>query len=486
MSKTLKLAKAEIKEYGAESVFKIASELIEKEMPESIITFCSPKETKVKKRGKGNKGKKLRGIPVVLSDNISTCGIETTCASNILKGYIPPFEGDAERKLKKEGAVLLGKANINEFALPNSVSFLGDTKNPHDNRYSAGPVGGCAAVVSKGIVPIAIASDAGGAARLSAAYCGVVGFRPTYGAISRYGLISYSGSTDQISVLGSCVQDCAKVAKILGGHDKRDTMSLPKKIKFDSEIRKLSKLNKSVFEADDFDDRILNIIKFPISDTKIGIPKEYVESADTDLKDLFCQAVDVFKKAGAKCEICTLDSADYSSEIHEIITSGEASAMLAKYDGTRFGQRLDDDNWHDMVAKTRSLFGEGVQEKIMLGTYLLKSDQIDIYYRALKLRTDVINEFNKLFNEYDLLISPTSLSLPPRSDSSFKRNDIGENLSEKTVVGVNLAGLPAVSVPFRSYKNMPFGIQIIGPPKKDASVLKAAYVFEKKTNGEDF
>ncbi|NLI62356.1 MAG: Asp-tRNA(Asn)/Glu-tRNA(Gln) amidotransferase subunit GatA [Methanosarcinaceae archaeon] len=463
MSETIKSVKEYISKEGAKQAFKRAENVI-KTKPEcenAIITYSNPDFSKVT-----NESGKLYGIPIVISDNISTKDIETTCASNILKGYIPPYKGDAEQKLEAEGAVILGKGNINEFLIPNAPSFIGDVKNPYDDKYTAGPAGGCAVSVLAGSVPVSVASDAYGAVRLSASYTGITGFRPTYGAISRYGLIYNSGSTDQVSILANKVSDCATVANVLGGHDKRDTMSLLDPLDFEKGV---SKARKKIYDSD------------LLEGIKIGIPENFIEGADFEIVKNFEKAIKIFESLGAVCETCWFEAAEFSNEIHEIITAGEASAMLAKYDGTRFGQRIDSDNWHEMVAKTRTLFGKSVQDEIIFGTNLLRSKQIQKYYmKALKLRTDLVEEINSLFKTYDFLISPTTIKIPAVS------KDL-ENwfLTDKSITSINLAGLPAISVPFKKYNGIPTGIQIAGNLKKDSDVLKTAYIFEKKSKGEN-
>ncbi|MDV0446819.1 Glutamyl-tRNA(Gln) amidotransferase subunit A [Methanosarcinaceae archaeon Ag5] len=402
-------------------------------------------------------------VPYIVSDNFSTKGIETTCASQIMKGYVPPFEGFAIDRMTEAGAVLLGKANMMEFGILGAGSAYGPMKNPWDKTKKAGPSGGCTAAVSAGEVPVALSSDAGGILRVSASYCGVYGFRPSYGAVSRFGLIYCSGSMDQIGVAATTVADVAAVMETISGHDNRDTTSLPEKMCY--------KIN---FEAKEK----------PLEGVKIGVPEEYLENVNPDVLKAFNEALSVFEKLGAKVSKCTLPSTKYSMAAHDVIFAGESSAMLAKFDGTRFGPRVAADNWHDMIAKTRGLFGPVVQRRIMLGVHLLTVGQYQDYYvKALKTRTVIVSELEKALNEYDFLVCPTTPNTAPPMGEACSAGCAGEmSAFSPAIAGVDLAGLPAISIPCGFAGKMPVGMQLIGSSFKDADVLKAAEAFEKQTD----
>ncbi|WNY25797.1 amidase family protein [Methanolapillus millepedarum] len=411
----------------------------------------------------GSSESPLFGVPYFVSDNFSTKGIETTCASKIMKGYVPPFDGFAIDRMRETGAVLLGKANMMEFGILGASSAYGPVKNPWDKTKKAGPSGGCAAAVSAGVVPVALSSDAGGILRVSASYCGVYGFRPTYGAVSRFGLIYCTGSMDQISVVATKVADIAAVMETISGHDGRDTTSLPEKVCCKIGAAKSDK---------------------PLEGVKIGVPEEYLKEVDPAVEKVFKDTLSVFEKLGAKVSPCSLPNTRYSMAVHDIIFAGESSAMLAKFDGTRFGPRVPADNWHEMIAKTRGLFGPVVQRRIMLGVHLLTVGQYQDYYmKALKTRTLIVSELEKALAEYDFLVCPTTPKTAPPLGDACSAGCAGEmSAFSPAIAGVDLAGLPAISVPCGFSNQMPVGFQLIGGFLKDADLLKAAEAFEKQTD----
>ncbi|MDY0266072.1 MAG: amidase family protein [Methanimicrococcus sp.] len=401
----------------------------------------------------------LSGVPIVLSDNISLKDIETTCRSQILKGYIPPFDGAAVEKLKNAGAVLIGKTNMAEFGILGAASTCGPVSNPLDKTKKGGP-SGSAAAVSSGIVPAAVCSDAGGLLRVSASYCGTVSFKPSYGAVSRYGLIYYAGSLEQIGVTASTVSDVVAVLDVLSGHDARDTTSLPEKINYSAKIKSGDK---------------------PLTGFKIGIPLEFLEDVDTSVLRTFEESVAVFEKLGAVCEKISLKTASWMQPVHDIIAAGESSAMLSRYDGTRFGPRAKADNWHDMVAQTRALFGPVVQRRIMLGVHLLTTGQYQDYYmKSLQIRTLIVDEFDSVFNNYDLLISPTTNTVAPDLNGVCV-GGCGFELSSYSaaMAGTDLAGLPVATVPCGNIGHLPVGLQMMSGYLMDENVIAAADAFEK-------
>lgn len=404
----------------------------------------------------------LAGVPIAVSDNISTKGVETTCASAILKGYIPPFSGKAVDDLQRAGAVLIGKTNLTEFGMLGAAGAYGPVKNPRDPSKKGGPSGSAAAVAS-GEVPAAVCSDAGGLLRVSASFCGTTAFRPSYGAVSRFGLIYYTGSLDQIGVTATSVSDVVTVLDIISGNDNRDTTSLPEKMDYSAALKSGGK---------------------PLEGCKIGIPEEFLEGVSADVMKTFDEAVTVFEKLGASCTKISLKTAAYMQAVHDILAAGESSAMLAKYDGTRFGQRVDADNWHEMIAKTRALFGPVVERRIMLGVYLLMAGQYNDYYmKSMQTRTLIVEEFESVFKEYDLLISPTTKTVAPDLGGVCGGGcDLELSSYSAAVAGVDLAGLPAASVPCGFVGKLPAGLQLIGGYLQDAAVIAAAEAFEKATD----
>ena len=449
MTKTI----SEFKKAGSQAIAE-SFEKIKKDESGAFITVCEGATA----AGFGP----LAGVPVALSDNISTKGIETTCASKIMKGYIPPFSGKIVDDLEKAGAVIVGKTNMVEFGILGAPSTHGPVKNPRDLSKKGGPSGSAAAVAA-GIVAAAVCSDAGGLLRVSASYCGTIAFKPSYGAVSRFGLIYYTGSFDQIGVTAATVSDVVTVMDVISGHDNRDTTSLPVKTDYSEKIKSGDK---------------------PLLGFSIGIPEEYLKGVGEDVMKTFEDAVETFEKLGATCEKISLKTAIYAQPVHDIIAAGESSAMLAKYDGTRFGPRAEAGNWHEMVAKTRALFGPVVERRIMLGIYLLMAGRYNDYYmKSMQIRTLIIEEFESFFQKYDLLISPTTPFVAPNLGVACS-GGCDEELSSYSaaVAGADLAGLPAATVPCGFVGKLPAGLHIIGGYQKDADVIAAADAFEKATD----
>lgn len=444
MTKDIASFKAAAGKAVAESLEKI-----KKDDSGIFITVCGD--------AKGTGSGPLAGVPIAVSDNISTKDVETTCASKIMKGYVPPFSGKSIDDLEKAGAVIVGKTNMVEFGVLGAASAYGPVKNPRDKTKKGGP-SGCAAAVASGFVPAAVCSDAGGLLRVSASFCGTAAFKPSYGAVSRFGLIYYTGSLDQIGVTATTVSDVVTVMDVLSGNDNRDTTSLPGKMSYSGGK--------------------------PLSGCKIGIPEEFSEGVSADVMKTFDEAVATFEKLGASCQKFSLKTAEYMQPVHDIIAAGESSAMLAKYDGTRFGQRVEADNWHEMIAKTRALFGPVVERRIMLGIYLLMAGQYNDYYmKSMQTRTLIVEEFESVFKEYDLLISPTTKDVAPDLGGACS-GGCDQELSSYSaaIAGADLAGLPAATVPCGFVGKLPAGLQIIGGYLKDADVIAAAEAFEKATD----
>lgn len=419
------------------------------------------------KRANGEELSPLAGIPMGIKDNISTKGLRTTCASKMLENYVPPFNATVMNKLNDAGAVITGKLNMDEYAMGSSTenSFFGATKNPFDlERIPGGSSGGSAAAVAAQEAIVSLGSDTGGSIRQPAAYCGVVGLKPTYGAVSRFGLVAFASSLDQIGPLGKSVEDVAMVQSIINGHDKMDATSAYR----------------------DYTDLRANL-NSDVKGLKIGLPKEYFgEGIDPDVKDKIHSAVKELEKQGAVVKEIELPSTDYALSAYYIISSAEASSNLARFDGVRYGYRAENyDGLIDMYERTRSEgFGDEVKRRIMLGTFVLSSGFYDAYYgKAKLLQRRISAEFNNAFADVDVIAAPT---VPT---TAFK---IGENIGDPLkmyatdicTVTVNIAGLPAVSVPCGfDNKNLPVGLQLIGNKFTEQKLLNTAYAYEKIYGG---
>lgn len=408
----------------------------------------------------------LAGIPIAIKDNISTKGMAATCGSKILSGYIPPYDAHVIEKLKAAGAIILGKVNMDEFAMGTSTetSYYGVTKNPWDlSRVSGGSSGGSAAVVAAGEAPISLGSDTGGSVRCPASFCGVVGLKPTYGAVSRYGLIAYASSLDQIGPMGHTVADCAQVMDVIGDHDPRDSTCVGKQT----------------------DASYTSALVDDVAGMKIGVPSEYFgEGIDADVEKSVWGAIHKLESLGATYNEVTMPHTDYALAAYYIIATSEASSNLARFDGMRYGLRLDDDtNIVDTYSRIRSDgFGEEVKRRILLGTYALSAGYHDKYYlKALKVRTLIKQDFEGALKDNDVLIAPT---MP---QPAFK---IGEKIDDPltlymadvNTVPINLAGVPSISVPCGFTNGLPIGLQIIGKHFDETTIIRAAHTFEQNTD----
>ncbi len=402
----------------------------------------------------------LCGVPVAVKDNLCTRGIETTCSSRILAGWRPPYEATAVRRLRDAGAVLVGKTNLDEFAMGSSTenSATGPTRNPHDvTRVPGGSSGGSAAAVAAGLVPVALGSDTGGSVRQPASLCGVVGFKPTYGTVSRYGLVAFASSLDQIGPLSLTVEDTALVFDVIGGHDPLDSTSLDRPAP-----------------------RVLDGLGEPVDGLVIGVVAELVEAATPDVAARCRQAAEALAEAGARIEEVSIPEARLGLSAYYLIAPGEASSNLARYDGVRYGLRVDADDTVAMNTATRTAgFGDEVKRRIMLGTYVLSAGYMDAYYnQALRARTRIIEAFDAAYARCDALIGPTSpttaFPLGSKTDDllAMYRNDV-------CTVPCNLTGQPAVSVPFGSGDDgLPVGVQVLGPLLSEPTVLRVAAALE--------
>ena len=414
------------------------------------------------RRAKGNEKGMFDGIPAVIKDNICTKGIKTTCSSKILENFVPPYNAHVVEQFANQGIITLAKANLDEFAMGSSTenSAFGATSNPWDlSRVPGGSSGGSAAAVSAGFAPLALGSDTGGSIRQPASYCGVVGLKPTYGAVSRYGLVAFASSLDQIGPFTRTVEDAAFALNALCGHDKRDTTSMNV----------------------DYPDYTQSF-KQDIKGMKIGLPKEYfAQGLDAEVKDALSVAVGALEQRGAIVEETTLPTFDYALTAYYIISSAEATSNLSRYDGVKYGYRADDfEGIADMYTQTRNQgFGDEVKRRMMLGNYVLSSGYYDAYYmKALKVRTLIKQDFDALFEKYDCIISPTAPA--PAFKAGEKSDPMQMYLTDIYTVPVNIAGLTAISVPCaKSSAGLPIGIQLIAKPMGEATMLRAAYALEQ-------
>lgn len=407
----------------------------------------------------------LAGIPVAIKDNISTKGIRTTCASKMLENYIPPFEATVIERIKEEDGIIIGKTNMDEFALGSSTetSYFGATRNPNDTeRVPGGSSGGSAAAVAAKEAPLALGTDTGGSIRQPAAFCGVVGIKPTYGLVSRYGVVPMANSLDQVGPFGRNVKDAALLLQVIAGHDERDSTSME-------------------LDIPDY----INSLTDNVKGIKAAIPREYLElEIDLNIKKSFLNAVEILKNLGVEMEEISLPNIKYGLPDYYIISTSELSTNMSRYDGIRYGYRASNfTDIDDLFKKSRTeAFGKEVKRRIMLGTYSLSKGQADEYYKkALKVRTLIKNDFDKAFQKYDVILGPTTPKLP------FKIEEITDPVtmykSDLFTVAVNLAGICALSMPCGSADGLPVGIQIMGDRFKEINILKAAYALEKSLGG---
>ena len=408
----------------------------------------------------------LEGIPMALKDNISTKGIRTTCGSKMLCDYTPVYDASVWETLKAEGAILLGKTNMDEFAMGSSTetSYFGATKNPHNKDCCAGgSSGGSAAAVAGDLAVFTLGSDTGGSVRQPASFCGVVGLKPTYGTVSRYGLIAYASSLDQIGPISKTVEDTAIVFDAISKKDERDSTCVG--------------MNETV----------LSTLNDDIKGKKIAVVKEYFEGVSDDVKNAVLSKIEVYKSLGAQIVEISMPQLKTALPVYYILACAEASSNLGRYDGIRYGYKAEHyDGVHDMVCKTRSEgFSEKVKRRILLGTYVLSSGYYDAYYRkAQNLRGVIVKAFDEVFEKVDAIIAPTApvTAFPLGYAMS---DDVRTYQTDICTVPVNIAGLPAVSIPCSvDSNNMPVGMQLIGNRFDEKTIINLAYKFEQETKDE--
>ncbi len=462
------------KEITSTELVKATLERIESE-EKSVDAFLAVANEKAlekakeidEKIAKGEKLSPLAGVPIGIKDNISVKGMNMTCSSKILENYIPPYNATVVEKLIDNDIIPIGKMNMDEFAMGSSTetSYYKKTKNPWDlSRVPGGSSGGSAAAVADGEVSISLGSDTGGSIRQPASFCGIVGLKPTYGAVSRYGLAAYASSLDQIGPFARTVEDTALLFDVIKGYDTHDATS-------------------SKFNYGD----IISSLHNDIKGIKIGLPKEYFsEGVDAEVKTEVMKAADIFKQLGAQIVEISIPSTDYALQAYYIIACAEASSNLARFDGVRYGYRAENlENLNDLYEKTRSEgFGDEVKRRIMLGTFVLSSGYYDAYYnRAKLLQKQLTAEYADAFTKCDLLLTPVYPS------TAFK---IGENIDDPLkmyagdicTINVNIAGLPGISLPYGKGKDgMPIGIQLIGSKFSEKLILNVSSKFEEAVGG---
>lgn len=407
----------------------------------------------------------LAGVPVAIKDNMCTEGVLTTCSSKILYNFVPTYTSEAVKNLEAAGAVIIGKTNMDEFAMGSTTetSAYGITRNPHNAEHvPGGSSGGSCAAVAAEECSYALGSDTGGSIRQPSSFCGVTGIKPTYGTISRYGLIAYGSSLDQIGPIGKDVTDCATILEAIAGYDPKDSTSVKR-------------------ESYDFTSALVDDVK----GMKIGIPKDYFgDGLDKEVKESILNAVKILEEKGAIVEEFDLSLVEYAIPAYYVIAAAEASSNLARFDGVKYGYRTEDYNGlHNMYKKTRSEgFGAEVKRRIMLGSFVLSSGYYDAYYlKALRTKALIKREFDRVFEKYDLILGPAAPTTAPELGKSLD-DPMKMYLGDIYTISVNLAGLPGMSVPVgKDSKGLPVGMQLIGNVFDEKTLIRAAYTYECAT-----
>lgn len=456
------------KEIGAE---ELAVEYLEKIKAEDgqVLSYITVTEEAAKTAAKKAQARidrgeadPLTGIPLAVKDNICTDGIRTTCASRMLEDFIPPYNATAIEKLNVSDPVLLGKTSMDEFAMGGSTqtSAFAKTRNPYDlSRVPGGSSGGSAAAVSAGFCAAALGSDTGGSIRQPASFCGVVGFKPTYGRVSRYGLVAFASSLDQIGPIARTAEDCGILLNAIAGHDPRDATSADKAVP-------------------DFNEKLGQSVK----GMKIALPKEfYGEAIDDEVKTAVLAAAKEYEKLGAQLVDCSISTLKYAVPAYYLISSAEAASNLSRYDGVKYGLRGEGHSFDEMLRDSRSRgFGAEVKRRILLGNYALSSGYYDAYYRkALALKQEIIKEYNEVFEKADVILTPTAPSVAYKI--GVQDNDpVKMYTADICTVTVNIAALPAISTPCGfDREGMPIGMSLVGRRFDEATLLQVADAYEK-------
>ncbi len=409
---------------------------------------------------------KLAGASIAIKDAICTKGIPTTCSSRMLENFVPPYDAEVIERIKREDGIIIGKTNMDEFAMGSSTetSYFGPTRNPWDiQRVPGGSSGGSAACITTDEATLSLGTDTGGSIRCPASYCSVVGLKPTYGLVSRYGLIAYANSLEQIGPMAKDVTDCALFLTVIAGHDSKDGTSV-------------NAVPKDYTE----------FLKDNVEGFKIGVPKEFLgEGTNDDVEKQVWKGIHKLEELGATYEETSLPSLEHSLATYYIIAMSEASSNLARFDGLRYGYRIDKDegDWATVYSQNRRIgFGAEVRRRIILGTYALSTGYYNKYYlKALKVRTLIRNNFKEAFKKYDIIIGPT-MPFPPFKIGEKIQDPLALYMSDVDTVSTNLAGLPAISIPCGFTNGLPIGMQIMAPPLREDLVLQTAYTFEQNTN----
>jgi len=414
----------------------------------------------------GKERSALDGVPILLKDNIVQRGEPATCASRILENFVSPYDATVSEKLQAAGAIVVGRTNMDEFAMGSSTehSVYGAARNPWDrDRICGGSSGGSAAAVAAGLVSVALGSDTGGSIRQPASHCGVVGLKPTYGRVSRWGLVAFASSLDQIGPFGRSVADCAAMLEVIAGHDARDSTSIPEEVP-----------------------RWTEALDGDVGGLTIGLPEEYFveEGVEPGVLARVREAIGELESAGAKTVPVSLPHTEHAIATYYLIATAEASSNLARFDGVRYGHRADrPDGLQDLYTRSRSEgFGAEVKRRILLGTYVLSAGYYDAYYgKAQRVRTLIRSDFERAFASCDLIVTPTA---PETAFARGAKSDdpLSMYLSDIYTTSVNLAGLPGLSMPCGLSDGMPVGLQLIGKPLDEATILRVGDAFERRTD----
>ncbi|MBO4816090.1 MAG: Asp-tRNA(Asn)/Glu-tRNA(Gln) amidotransferase subunit GatA [Clostridia bacterium] len=460
------LDKLDKKEITVEDITKSYIDRInDKEKDVQAFISVLDKEALEKAKSITTRDTKFAGIPIGIKDNINIKGTKTTCGSKMLENFVSPYNATVIDKMNKENMIFLGKMNMDEFAMGSSTeySYFKTTKNPWNlNKVPGGSSGGSVAAVAANMVPWALGSDTGGSIRQPSSLCGTVGLKPTYGLVSRYGIVAYASSLDQIGPVTKDVEDCAMLLNIIASHDEKDSTSAP-------------------LDKKDYTKALVKDVK----GLKIGIPKEFFdEGINEEVKNTIKEAIKKYEEMGAIVEECSLDIAKISLASYYIIACAEASSNLGRFDGIRYGYRTNNfETLEDIYRNSRSEgFGEEVKRRIILGTYVLSSGYYDAYYKkAQRVRTVIRNEFQRLFEKYDVLITPTS-PVTAFNIGEKSNNPLEMYLADICTVTINVAGVPAMSIPCGVNKEgMPIGMQLIGKHFNEETLFRAAYTYEQET-----
>lgn len=425
----------------------------------SLNAYITVTEDLAKEGLKKSTEGKLKGIPIAIKDNINIKGIPTTCASNVLKGFIPTFSATVIERIEKNGGIFIGKTNLDEFGMGSSTerSYYGPTKNPFDpTKVPGGSSGGSAAAVASGSAIISLGSDTGGSIRQPASYCGLVGLKPTYGRVSRYGLVAFGSSLDQIGIIGRNAEDVGVLLEIIAGYDPKDSTSSSK-------------------DVDDYS----NLDMIP-QDLKIGIPEEYFKQIDPEVHSSVMGIKKALEKEGVSFKTVSLPTTNYIIPTYQVISYAEASSNLARYDGVRYGLRREGEDFHDTIRKSRDAgFLPEVKRRILVGTFVLSSEAIAEYYeRADLIRRLITQEFDRVLGEVDCLLTPAT---PTPAFPIGERTDdpIRMHVPDRLTAGANLAGIPAVVAPAGMIGRLPIGYQLIGKPFDEKKLLSIVRFVEK-------